>query len=68
MLAGDSHRKGKEVVTMAGIGYFGTGFSLVLVMLVTTILFVYIWLRSHGVMHRLSHANVDSMAGDEGED
>lgn len=48
--------------------YFGTGFSLFLVALVTTVLFVYTWMRSHGVAHHISHIRVDAMAGDEGED
>ncbi len=48
--------------------YFGTGFSLILVALVTTILFVCIWMRSHGVMNDMTHVHVDAMAGDEGED
>ena len=53
---------------MTGISYFGTGFSLLLVTLVTAIFFVYIWLRTHGVSHRTRYAHIDSMAGDEGED
>ncbi len=58
---------------MTGTGWdFGIFFSLLFVTLVTIVLFGYIWLRSHGGMH-MAHAHavgmqVDSMAGDEGED
>ena len=54
---------------MTGIGWemFGTKVSLLLVMSVSAILFVYIWLQSHGVEH-MTHVHVDKMAGDEGED
>jgi hypothetical protein len=48
-------------------GYFGTGFSLLIIMLVTIVLFAYTWFRSHGDMP-MTHAHVDAMAGDEGED
>ena len=44
-----------------------TGISLLIVTLITAILFVYVWLRSHEVMH-MTHPHVDMMAGDEGED
>ncbi len=46
---------------------FGTGFSLILVSLVTIVLFAYIWLRTHGITN-MTYAHVDGMAGDEGED
>ncbi len=54
---------------MTGIGWglFGTKFSLLLVVLVSTVLFVYTWLRTHGVSH-MTNVHVDSRAGDEGED
>ena len=57
-------------MTGFGWGYFGTGFSVLFVMLVSAILFVYIWLQSHGVAHmtHFHQAHVDTMAGDEGED
>ncbi len=51
---------------MSGMS-FGIMFSLLIVMLVTVILFSYVWLRSHDLAH-LTHAHVDGMAGDEGED
>lgn len=53
---------------MTGIGWemFGTGMSLLIVTLVSVILFLYIWLGSHGT-HK-THPHVDKMAGDEGED
>lgn len=51
---------------MTGIG-FGVSFSLFLVALVSTILFVYTWIKSHGVSH-ITRVHVDGMAGDEGED
>ena len=55
---------------MTGWGYFGTAFSLLFVTLVTTIIFAYVWLRSHGPAHmtHFHQAHVDAMAGDEGED
>jgi hypothetical protein len=43
------------------LGNFG------IVALVTSVLFIYIWLRSHGEIHT-PHARVDSRAGDEGDD
>lgn len=46
---------------------FGVSFSLLLVIVVSTVLFVYTWLRSHGVSY-MTHGRVDSMAGDEGEE
>jgi hypothetical protein len=54
---------------MTGNGWemFGTGVSLLMITLVSTVLFVYVWLQSHGVMHK-THPHVDLMAGDEGED
>ena len=54
---------------MTGIGWemFGTKVSLLLVTLGSTIFFVYVWLRSHGVEH-MHHPHVDKMAGDEGDD
>ncbi|KAF0220614.1 MAG: hypothetical protein FD174_938 [Geobacteraceae bacterium] len=54
---------------MTGNGWemFGTGMSLLIITLVSAILFVYIWLGSHGVTHR-TYPHVDEMAGDEGED
>lgn len=54
---------------MTGIGWemFGTAVSLLIVTVVSAILFVTIWLRSHGVEH-MTHPRVDKMAGDEGED
>ena len=51
---------------MTGIG-LGTGFSLFIVMMATTVLFVWTWLRSHGVT-QITYVHVDSMAGDEGEE
>ncbi|HEY6872001.1 MAG TPA: hypothetical protein VI298_04640 [Geobacteraceae bacterium] len=62
-------REGKEVGAMTGIGWemFSTKVSLLLVTLVSTVLFVYVWLRSHGVEH-MTHPHVDKMAGDEGDD
>ena len=44
-----------------------TGISLLIVTLVSAVLIVYVWLRSHDVMH-MTHHHVDTMAGDEGED
>ena len=54
---------------MTGIGWemFGTKVSLLLVMSVSAILFVYTWVQSHGIEH-MTHPHVDKMAGDEGED
>lgn len=54
---------------MTGMSWvmFSTTVSLLLVMLVTTVLFVYVWLKSHGIDH-MTHPHVDEMAGDEGED
>jgi len=62
-------REGKEVTIMTGNGWemFGTGVSLLMITLVSTVLFVYVWLQSHDVMHK-THPHVDLMAGDEGED
>lgn len=58
-------------MTGTGLVYLGTSFSLLLIVLVTAVLFGYIWLRSHGVTHvahaHMAHAHVDAMAGDEGE-
>ena len=51
---------------MTGIS-FGTIFSLFLVSLVTTVLFVYTWMQSHGGTYATSE-HLDLMAGDEGED
>jgi hypothetical protein len=45
----------------------GVSFSLLIVMLISTVLFVYTWLSSHGFTYRGS-SHLDSMAGDEGED
>ena len=55
---------------MTGNGWemFGSGISLLIVTLVSTILFVCVWLGSHGVTHMTTHPHVDAMAGDEGED
>ncbi len=57
---------------MVGGWYFGTIFSLLVVSLVTIVLFVYMWLRSHGASHvtrgYVTGTHVDTMAGDEGED
>ena len=47
--------------------FFGAFFSLLLVMLVSAVLFVYTWLLSHGTS-ALVHGHLDSMAGEEGED
>jgi len=44
----------------------GVSFSLFLVMLVSSVLFVYTWLRSHGISH-VTRVHVDGMAGDEGD-
>ena len=46
---------------------FGVSFSLLIVMLVSTVLFVYTWLSSHGFTYTGS-SNLDSKAGDEGEE
>ena len=51
---------------MTGLS-FGVLFSLFLVMLVTTILFVYTWMKSHGGTYATSE-HLDLRAGDEGED
>ena len=44
--------------------------SILIAMLVTVTLFVYVWVRSHGITNRtyLQPVHVDAMAGDEGED
>jgi hypothetical protein len=47
--------------------FFGTFFSLLLVMTVATILFAYTWMKSHNATY-LGHGHLDSKAGDEGED
>ena len=54
---------------MTGIGWqlFGTMSSLIFVTLASTVFFVYVWLRSHGVTN-MTNMHVDAMAGDEGED
>ena len=54
---------------MTGNGWLmlSTTSSLILIMLVSAILFVYTWLRSHGDTH-MTHPHVDKMAGDEGDD
>jgi hypothetical protein len=54
---------------MTGNGWmmFGTGISLLIVTLVSAILFVYVWIGSHGINH-MTHPHVDDMAGDEGDD
>lgn len=54
---------------MTGNGWemFGTGISLLIVTLVSAVLFVSIWLGSHGVTH-MTHPHLDEMAGDEGDD
>jgi hypothetical protein len=57
-------REGKEVTAMTG---FEIVSSLLIVTFVSTVLFAYIWLRTHEVMHT-THPHVDKMAGDEGED
>jgi hypothetical protein len=51
---------------MTGIS-FGILFSLFLVMLVTTVLFVYTWMSSHGRTY-VTNEHLDLRAGDEGED
>jgi hypothetical protein len=49
--------------------FFGTFFSLLIVMMVATFLFAYTWMRSHGSTYMgSSHLHLDSKAGDEGED
>jgi len=55
---------------MTGIGWemFGTGMSLLIITLVSAILFVYTWVRSHDVMNMTTYPHVDKMAGDEGEE
>ena len=53
---------------MTGEYYFGTTFSLLLVMVISAVLFVYVMLESHGMVPRMTHPHVDAMAGDEGED
>jgi hypothetical protein len=54
---------------MTGIGweFWGLKFSWLLVALISTGLFVYTWVRSHGVTNA-TNTRVDAMAGDEGED
>ena len=54
---------------MTGFGWemFGTSVSLLLTTLAAAVLFMYTWMRSHGVTH-MTHPHVDMMAGDEGED
>ncbi len=44
-----------------------TGISLLILTLVSTIVFVYVRLRSHDGIY-MTHPHVDAMAGDEGED
>ena len=45
-----------------------TGLEIVLiVMFVSTVLFAYVWLRTHDVMH-MTHPHIDKMVGDEGEE
>ncbi len=51
---------------MTGLS-IGISFSLLIVMLVSAILFAFIWLRSHDIAHMI-HGHVDGMAGDEGEE
>ncbi len=51
---------------MTGIS-FGVSFSLFLTALVSIVLFVYTWMKSHGVSH-ITRVHVDGTAGDEGED
>ncbi len=53
-------------MTSIGWEFWGLKFSWLVVAGVSTILFVYTWLRTHGTTHYSSH--VDGMAGDEGED
>lgn len=52
---------------MTGLGweFWGLKFSWLLIMLVSAVLFVVVWLQSHGSAQM---AHVDGMAGDEGED
>ena len=64
--AREEGKERKGVVTMTGM-YFGAFFSLLIIMLVATVLFIYTWLQSHGVGHT-SHGHLDLTAGDEGED
>lgn len=52
---------------MTGWEFWGLKFSWFLVSLISLILFVYVWLHTHGVEH-MTHVRVDRMAGDEGED
>jgi len=47
--------------------FFGTFFSLLLVMMVATFLFAYTWMKSHGSTY-MGNGHLDSKAGDEGED
>ncbi len=54
-------------MTVIGWEFWGLKFSWFIVAVVTTILFVYTWFRSHGST-KMTHAHVDGMAGDEGED
>ncbi len=51
---------------MTGIA-LGVSFSLFIVMLISVVLFGYIWFRSHEITNMI-HAHVDGMAGDEGEE
>lgn len=46
---------------------FSTGISMLLISSVSIVLFLYVWLGSHGVEH-MTNPHVDAMAGDEGED
>jgi hypothetical protein len=54
---------------MTGIGweFWGLKFSWLFIALVSAILFVYTWFRSHDFT-TMTHAHVDRMAGDEGEE
>ncbi len=52
-------------MTSIGWEFWGLKFSWFIVAVVSTVLFVYIWFRTHGSTYM---AHVDGMAGDEGED